>query len=860
MSPEPAAWQSRVLTDAELAQVLAKASSLESMDILQKQLELRASTRGQVGREVDEDFVVTEANPIIEIPQVVSTPAEPMPADATRSVPIADETAPAVAAPVEPVAEPEAAPAAAQVAAVVAPAAPAFAPAANIADSLNALFANRQRVTFYAAPALEVKPVAHVAPPTAEVPVVEPVVAEAAAPEPAAPAAPVFASPATDPYPPTEPGFLSSRSFAPEPVSSDTQSVFIPTFTNPVPPEGFTGIIIDSPEVEARPGVEVSETQNEVPNVQEAEVASQVSAVLDAIDLANSAVESGATGSGSPESGSPESGQVATAEQPVAAEEPAKAEQPVNPEYEAQAAQIPSAEEAITAFEETFLTEPQPTLVDDVIASVSAAVANAPMAPEPEEPYVAPAAAVVDPLGGYRSPRSLLATWNGNGILLLLAATGFIAATNKASLLTTISAAFVALAISGFGFGTAALAARRGRQPQAVLSRAVFGVNGAAIPLTVVILARLAATATIALLASQALNFFYPMPTKLPLNIGGYQVPTSILVVVVLLIIGAVTAGFNNKYRYRLAAVFAYTSVGAAVVAIVAGLIANPSLFAAGGAFDFSAALGLASAIVILVGIIWGTSAADESPDLAPTTAVPKLIAASLLNFEIVGLLSVVAGYVFANLSLGTVGNYAVGAVFAVVLIVSFANQLRRNTDAFRGFGLQSTPGWLLVLVLVVIAGAAVGISVIVSSSQIWFGFAGFLPVVGVPVLAWLATLGVDTVLRREDFHEISLVRNYGFYGKVRLANLIGWVVATAVGWGFISSSVAGFGWLGYLAGLLGVSNSGLQSNMGLWLAMGIGAVTPLIFTIPKIREQEAEGLALEERRRELIDVLGIVE
>ena len=860
MSPEPAAWQSRVLTDAELAQVLAKASSLESMDILQKQLELRANDRGQVGREVDEDFVLTQANPIIDVPQVVSTPAEPMPEDTTRSVPIADGVAAAEpAAPVE---------SAAVVAAEPVAVAPQPTPAANIADSLNALFANRQRVTFDSAPVLEVKLVAHVLPATAEVPVVEP---EAAVVEPEVPAvpaaedpveptaaAPVFTSPATDPYPPTEPGFLSSRSFAPEPVSSDTQSVFIPTFTNPVPPEGFTGIIIDSPESEARPVVEVSETQNEVPNVQEAEVASQVSAVLDAIDLASSSVEPGTPGSESPESGSPEISQVATAEQPVTAEEPAKAEQPINAEYEAQAAQIPSAEEAITAFEETFLTEPQPTLVDDVIASVSAEVANAPMAPEPVEPYETPSA--VDPLGGYRSPRSLLATWNGNGILLLLAATGFIAATNKASLLTTISAAFVALAISGFGFGTAALAARRGRQPQAVLSRAVFGVNGAAVPLTVVILARLAATATIALLASQALNFFYPMPAKLPLNIGGYQVPTSILVVVVLLIIGAVTAGFNNKYRYRLAAVFAYTSVGAAVVAIVAGLIANPSMFAGGGAFDFSAALGLASAIVILVGIIWGTSAADESPDLAPTTAVPKLIAASLLNFELVGLLSVVAGYVFANLSLGAVANYAVGAVFAVVLIVSFANQIRRNTDAFRGFGLQTTPGWLLVLVLVVIAAAAVGISALVSSSQIWFGFAGFLPVVGVPVLAWLATLGVDTVLRREDFHEISLVRNYGFYGKVRVANLIGWVVATVVGWGFISSSVAGFGWLGYLAGLLGVSTSGLQSNMGLWLAMGIGALTPLIFTIPKIREQEAEGLALEERRRELIDVLGIVE
>jgi hypothetical protein len=41
---------------------------------------------------------------------------------------------------------------------------------------------------------------------------------------------------------------------------------------------------------------------------------------------------------------------------------------------------------------------------------------------------------------------------------------------------------------------------------------------------------------------------------------------------------------------------------------------------------------------------------------------------------------------------------------------------------------------------------------------------------------------------------------------------------------------------------------------------MAVGLLVPLIFTVPRIRDQEAEVAALEARRTELADVLGIAD
>lgn len=801
--PQNHEWQERVLTDQELTLVLANLGSLEAMAVLQRQLELRALNRGNVGRVVDESFELSTAIPI------VAETAEP-----------------------EPVLE-----------AITTSAGPA---PTDIAESLNALFANRQRIEFSPTPALEITETPHtLVEPQAQLESRSESVSEAEQNlhiPPEADGNPVFGASNLDAYPPTEPGFLSSRAFAPAPPETGADD-FVPSFSNPVPSgdSADTGEVTDSAQIESVYG-SVESTTLEQPQVTIA---------------------------------------LGDAQQQVPAQTPL---------YPEEAAELPSAEEAVTAFEENYLTAAQPTLVDDVIFAVGGEIVSEPSGegeqdasteadselPQvplpPAEPEASVSASVPEvpvPTSQslsstadsrqYRSARSLLATWNGTGMLLVVASLGFVLAGRHISFVSAAAGAFAALVMSGFGFGAAALSARRGRQPQAVLSRAVFGVNGASAPLAVVILARLAATASISILAAQAIIWFFPSIPQ-SLAIAGYSVNTSIVIAVTLLIVASLTAGMKKAVRYVLVAIFAWTSILGAAITVSLGATLKPSTFSLGGGFDFATALAVASTLVILLGLIWGTSAADESVDLAPTTMVPKLIAASLLNFTIFGLLALAAGYAFAALAPAGAYNVAVGSVFTVIIAVSLANQMRRSTDAFRGFGLQKTSWWLLTLVLLVVAAAAATLQLLIPATNVLDNVNGILPVVGVPVLAWLSAIGVDSVLRRADYHEISLVRNYGFYGKIRVANLIGWLLATAVGWGFISSSVPGFGWLGYLGKLLGVSQAASSANMGLWLAIAIGMLTPLIFTVGAIRNQEAEGRALAERHQELIDVLGIAE
>jgi len=69
-----------------------------------------------------------------------------------------------------------------------------------------------------------------------------------------------------------------------------------------------------------------------------------------------------------------------------------------------------------------------------------------------------------------------------------------------------------------------------------------------------------------------------------------------------------------------------------------------------------------------------------------------------------------------------------------------------------------------------------------------------------VPVAAWLGIFAADTLVRRIAYHEISLTRSYGFYGNYNLMNLAGWVFASTIGLGMISSSLQEFSWVGFLA------------------------------------------------------------
>jgi len=620
---------------------------------------------------------------------------------------------------------------------------------------------------------------------------------------------------------PVEPKF----DYAPIPLESDTKSFFIPTFANPLP---------DTQSIEVVTPIAQHGTDTETPKNQ-----------------LSPAVES-------PETSLPQPLQLDVTE-------------------------LPSAEEAVTAYEEAGTTStPQPTLVDEVILEVGGEPVDFDLVtPTAEVPEVAPQvvedslpiAIPVNPdtarvpelqakpiretetVTGRSAFGALIATWNGTGNLLFLIAAGFTAAALHFNLISTLAGAFGAMAAAGFGFGTAALSARRGRQPQATISRAAFGVRGAIAPLALVLIAKYAATAVAAIATAFAVIWFFPgLPTLL--KVGGFTLDIFAVVLTALLIVATVVTIMGAAARFLVTAVVAGTTIAWVLSIAATAAVVHPVTIGLGGGVQAGNALTLASVLFILVSIVWGTTAADETPNLRSDIVAPKLIAAGLLSHAFIGTLAVFAGFAFYSIDVPVLKGPFFGAVFAILAVLALSHQIRRSADSFSGFGLRGTRWWVVVGSSVLVAVAGIFAHLFIADNDLKAAAISLLPVAGVPVVSWLAIYGVDSILRREDYHEISLLRDYGFYGRVRLMNLAGWTVALIIGLGFVQSNVAAFTWLGYLARPLGLSTAGTPASTGVWIAFFIGLITPLL-TIRQIQEQEAEGRALQERHKELINVLG---
>jgi NCS1 family nucleobase:cation symporter-1 len=758
-------WQTRVLKDHELTQLLSSKSALESMEILSKQVELRQRDHLTANQQPTPQLVSAPAVPAVE----VSPAFDPVLSESSSAIPVVDVESPATSAPV--------------FAAPVVPVVPAPAAADDIAANLNALFAGS--------------------------------------------AAPVPASLAPVSSAPVAPATITPSEPANE-LAEATQA------EAPTPAHPFQAV--QHPFQPAQPVVHPA-----VPSRDDFEEAIAVEA---------------------PPTGSVPLGTIDAGSEPDL----------ISP-FEALApevADIPSVEETVTEFEETHQEEALPGLVDEIIKSVGGVDdeelptlqigATATQA----ESAKSVGSAEATPSGSKTSnARSLLATWNGTGALLLMASFGYVSALGHSSLASLLAGSFVAMALTGFGFAAAALAARRGHQPQSVLSRAAFGVNGAIIPLVPVLVARLAGTAVLALFAVAGLNWFFvgvPASVSVPVGAQGMQVGTGYLVAVGVLVLGWLATLFGKKTTAWILRILASVMVAGSVAFTAFAYVSHPDAFAIDGNIDFASALGTASLITAMVGMLWGTSASDENPDLQSTTMVPKLLAAGLLNFTVLGSLAAVAGYSFYQLKTDSITSLPMGIAFGVIVIFAFANLIRRNGDSLAGLGVAKTGlGWR-TLALVVVAALSLFFVWKLSGDVAWSMFTGYLTFVGVPVLSWLTMFGVDSVLRTTQYHEVSLVRSYGFYGRFNLANLIGWGVATGIGWGFVTIDLPEFAWSGYLAKLVGIAPLAMSANLGVWIAMGISVLVPIAFTIPRIRNQEAEVLALEARRTELLDVLGISE
>jgi formate-dependent nitrite reductase membrane component NrfD len=130
------------------------------------------------------------------------------------------------------------------------------------------------------------------------------------------------------------------------------------------------------------------------------------------------------------------------------------------------------------------------------------------------------------------------------------------------------------------------------------------------------------------------------------------------------------------------------------------------------------------------------------------------------------------------------------------------------------------------------------------------------LILVSVVAASYTGIVLADALIRSRDYHEVSLTRDYGFYGRFNVANTIGFILATALGFGYLNGTGLLSSWTGFLGAFTPAIFGFAGSNIGIAMAFGLALLFPVLFGIPRIKSQEVKLVELDERREELKEYL----
>jgi hypothetical protein len=125
-------------------------------------------------------------------------------------------------------------------------------------------------------------------------------------------------------------------------------------------------------------------------------------------------------------------------------------------------------------------------------------------------------------------------------------------------------------------------------------------------------------------------------------------------------------------------------------------------------------------------------------------------------------------------------------------------------------------------------------------ADDFFYPFQGFLITLGVPIAAWSAMFVTDVLLRNR-YHQDDLYRTSGRYGAWNFESIGVLVIATIVGWGFVTNGFAGWlTWQGYfLAPLGGKEGEWAYANLGVFFALLIGFIGYFLTSRKRITQQE---------------------
>lgn len=452
------------------------------------------------------------------------------------------------------------------------------------------------------------------------------------------------------------------------------------------------------------------------------------------------------------------------------------------------------------------------------------------------------------------APRQLFWPWFGANVSILGLSYGAFALGFGISFWQALVAGVIGIVCSFLLCGFISVAGKRGSAPTMVLSRAAYGVSGNRLPAAVswvltvgweTVLTSLATMATATVLG------------RLGEGAGTETKVVALVVIGALVVVGGVM-GFDLIMRLQTV----ITLVTAVLTCVYIGLVADHIHWGVVSALPSGSTQEVIGTLVFIMtgfGLGWVNAAADYSRYLPRGSSGRGVVGWTTLGASAAPLLLLVFGLLLAGSSTGlskAIAADPIGALttilptwflvpFAVVAVLGLVGgavlDIYSSGLALLAAGLR-IPRWRAALIdgVLMIAGS---VYIVFFADNFLGQFTGFLTTLGVPVAAWCGVMLADLSLRRRDYDDADLFRTGGRYGSLPALPLLLTVVATALGWGLVTNTAAGWlNWQGYLLGPLGLggkSGTWAAANLGVLAALALGFAGTLAFGRGRVRAQE---------------------
>jgi nucleobase:cation symporter-1, NCS1 family len=452
-------------------------------------------------------------------------------------------------------------------------------------------------------------------------------------------------------------------------------------------------------------------------------------------------------------------------------------------------------------------------------------------------------------------PRSLFWPWFAANVSVLGLSYGSFVLGFGISFVQALIAGLIGIVVSFLLCGFIAVAGKRGSAPTMVLGRAAFGVRGNKLPSVISWLLTVGWETVLIILATLATATVFE---RLGWGGGTATKVIALIVVTALTIFGGVM-GFDLIMRMQSVITIVTGILTVAFIVLVADKIhwSTVTAIPGGSAEKFIGALVF---VATGFGLGWVNAAADYSRYLPRRASGRGVIGWTTLGSSVAPIVLLVFGLLLAGssakLSTAIAGD-PIGALttllptwflvpFVIVAVLGLVGgsvlDIYSSGLAMLTVGIK-IPRYAAALIdgVVMILGT---IYVVFIAKNFLGQFEGFLITLGVPIAAWCGIMLADVALRRQDYAEADLFNPAGRYGDVRLVPIALIVAATAIGWGLVTNTAAGWlSWQGYLLGPVGLGGKDgawAFANLGVLVALAIGFAGALILERGAVRAQES--------------------